>query len=219
MNSINNKAVIFDLDGTLVDSLHDLAAAVNVARQDCGFSVLPIATIGSYVGNGVRKLLQRSLPDDIEASVLEKATDSFQSYYADHCCVKTVPYVGALETVQSLHADGWAIGVATNKPYGFAKHILETLGFMPPVTALCGGDQARKPAPEPLYRIAKTLDVDLSASWMVGDHDTDLAAGAAAGCKTAWCSWGIGHTGGLPYDVQINSMSELLSAVRAMPQE
>ena len=200
--------ICFDLDGTLVDSRDDLASAANAARAHFGLSALPVEQVAGYVGNGLLKLLQRSAP---EIEDHEGLVAAFHAHYAAHCCDATTAYPGVVDTLTKLYAAGWIITIATNKPLRYVPTILEGIGVADIISAIRGGDNAKKPDPQQLHELAE--EVSAPILWMVGDHDTDLLAAANYGCRAAWCNWGIGHHHGAAYDVEIASLSELMSVV------
>ena len=205
-------AILLDLDGTLVDSRADLAAAANAARAAVDLEPLPIDTIAKFVGDGLAKLLERSCPG-IAPRDAENARNAFLKHYSKHCCDETHVYPGVMEVVKHLHEDGHPIAVVTNKPRDFAQQILETLGISPYVGSLVGGDDKRKPDPAPLLQACEELGVSSRSATMCGDHHTDLIAGRRAGCRTVWCSWGIGEHGGEEYDEACDSPDELIQVI------
>lgn len=206
------RAVIFDLDGTLIDSREDIAAAANAARVALGLSPLPLTTIVSYVGEGADRLIERLTPDG-DADQRVAALAAFTAHYAKHCCDHTQPYPGIAQVLAALSVAGWRLGVATNKPTAFAQQILDRLGLARWLPVVVGGDQAKKPDPAPLRAVLDQLGAQAVASWMVGDHHTDIYAGRAAGCRVLWCAWGIGDRQALPVDAQAASPAALLTVL------
>ncbi|MHC5067310.1 MAG: HAD family hydrolase [Planctomycetota bacterium] len=206
-------AVLWDLDGTLVDSREDLAAAANVARAALGYEPLPVATIGSYVGNGMSKLLERSLPDE-DAAGLAKAKDAFVAYYAAHCIDATPCYAGIPELLAAVSAAGIAQAVVTNKPESFSRSILAHLGLTDHFAAIVGGDGPRKPDPAHLQLALDACGVAAADAWMIGDHHTDIIAGRAAGCAgVGLCEWGFGNDGGHEPDCRFSTTDQVLAAL------
>jgi phosphoglycolate phosphatase len=204
------KVIIFDLDGTLVDSRADLAASGNHARGMVGLPPLPLATVTGYVGDGLERLIERLVPD---AGRRPEARDAFGAYYAAHCCDATRPYDGMCETLDSLLAAGWLLGVATNKPLAFTCAILAGCGLDFRIAAVRGGDGTRKPDPGQLLSILTELDGDPEQAWMVGDHHTDIRAGRAAGCRVLFCAWGFGHRDGLEVDAVADAPDRVVGLV------
>lgn len=208
MNGQRSRSVVFDLDGTLIDSREDIASAANVARQAVGLPVLPLATVVSYVGDGADRLIERLTPG-FDAPRRTEAMAAFKAHYAAHCCDATRPYAGVPEALASLAATGWSMGVATNKPGAFARAILDGLGLSRWLPVVVGGDGAKKPDPAPVREVLAKLGADAAESWMVGDHHTDIHAGRAAGCRVLWCRWGMGQRDGLPVDAEADSAADL----------
>lgn len=205
-------AVLWDLDGTLVDSRADIAAAANVARAAIGLAPLPETAVAGMVGDGMGTLLHRLAPEADEATrgALRAA---FITYYEAHCADATAPFPGVVEVVAAVAAAGIAQGVVTNKPLAFTRRILSATGLGTSMGTVQGGDAARKPAPDQLLAGCRELAVDPGACWMVGDHHTDLLAGRAAGCRTAFCAWGIGHPGEAEPDVCLSVPGDLLAVL------
>lgn len=206
------RAVIFDLDGTLIDSREDLAAAANAARAALGLPLLSLPTIVSYVGEGVERLIERLTPGG-QVDQRAAAQAAFSAHYAKHCCDRTRPYPGIAQVLAELEATGWRLGVATNKPTIFAQRILDRLGLARWLPVVVGGDRGKKPDPAPLRAVLVELGAQASVSWMVGDHHTDIHAGRAAGCRVLWCAWGIGDRQALPVDAEAASPAALLTVL------
>jgi len=211
-NSFVKRAVVFDLDGTLIDSREDIAAAANAARQAVGLPGLPLAKVVSYVGDGADALIERLTPG-FTALQRAVALDAFKTHYSAHCCDVTRPYPGIIQMLPVLMARGWKLGVATNKPTAFAQDICERLGLSEWLPVVVGGDGAKKPDPASVNKALARLGATSSRSWMVGDHHTDIHAGRAAGCKILWCHWGIGDRQGLAVDAEANCASDVLDLV------
>ena len=205
-------AILFDLDGTLVDSREDLVAAGNVARATVGLPPLPISTVTGYVGNGLTKLLQRLLPEVDEVG-MQQARAVFDAHYLEHCLDRTSTYDGVEELLPALAAAGWAMAVVTNKPRSYSEKILHGLGLDRWCRALVGGDEARKPDPAAVHLALERLRCSVVGGWMVGDHDTDIRVGHAAGLRVAWCAWGIGRHENLSVDAQLSKPLALLDVL------
>lgn len=206
------QCILLDLDGTLVDSRADLAAAANAARASVDLEPLPIDTIAKFVGDGLAKLLERSCPG-ISPSHSDVVLQAFLDHYSKHCCDETILYPGVLDVVKRFHEDGHPIAVVTNKPKQFADLIIDAVGIKPYIGFIVGGDDKRKPDPTPLLQACDALGVSSRNAFMCGDHHTDLIAGRRAGCKTVWCSWGIGEHGGEEFDDACDSPAELYQVI------
>ena len=205
------KTALFDLDGTLIDSRGDLAKAVNLTRQDFDLPPRPVAEVVACVGEGVRVLIERAIPElpmHWDAMLVRQ-----QVHYQQHCLDQTSLYEGVAESLNTLHADGWRLAVITNKPACFTHTILEGLGLTGLFQAVVGGGECDrlKPDPAPLYLAARRMDCVLTeADWMIGDHFTDLAAGRSAGIKSCFCRYGFGEVRHERYDAAIDCMCDLL---------
>jgi len=204
------SAVFFDLDGTLIDSRADLALAVNLTRRDYGLPSLPIAQVAGYVGEGVRLLVARSLPE--RPDLMEEAVVRTRAHYGDHLLDHTTLYPGVKEGLERLGAQGWKRAVVTNKPREAIRPILAGLGVAHLFDALVGGGDAPVLKPDPaLIRVAAARLglVDLTGCWMAGDHFTDLEAGRRAGIRRCFCRYGFGDPREEPYDLAVDSLVEL----------
>ncbi len=201
-------ACLFDLDGTLVDSVADLAGAVNLLRTELGLASLPVARVRTYVGDGASMLVRRSLGEEL---FTEKHLQRFLTLYGEHLLDHTAPYPGIIEFLE--HHQGRPMAVVTNKPLAPTLELLDGLqlgGFFPVVV---GGDSfsEKKPHPQPVIEALRMLGADPAGAVMIGDHHTDLRAGRAAGIATCFCSWGMGNDGGDPYDFRADSAWDLQS--------
>ena len=201
--------LLLDLDGTLIDSRADLATAVNLTRRDLGLAPLDPARITAFVGDGVRKLLARALPECPER--LEEALAINQRHYCEHLLDETRLYPGTLPALLRLREKGWRLAVVTNKPRPFTDLILEGLGVATLMTAVVGGgDSPRlKPDPAPLFLALERCQGVPQDAWMAGDHVTDLAAGRRAGLKVCFCRYGFGDPRGEPWDLAVDSVPAL----------
>lgn len=183
------KAVVYDLDGTLVDSRADLADSVNAMLEALGLARRPDEIIWSFIGEGAERLVRRSLGPEDEHR-LPEALKSWRAEYARRLLVKTRPYPGISEL---LVVPPDARGVLTNKPGGFAREILQGLGLLGAIRAVVGGDEApRKPEPEGLLALCKTLGAAPAETLLVGDSTLDIATGRAAGTHVCAVTWGLG---------------------------
>lgn len=203
------KGILFDLDGTLIDSRADLALAVNLTRADLGLAPLPQAQVVGYVGEGVRRLVSRAIPECPER--LEEALGINQRHYQAHLLDQTVLYPGVMEALERFRRRGTPMMVVTNKPSAFTGRILEGLGVAPLLAAVvAGGDcPSLKPDPAPLHLALERAGCAAEGSWMVGDHFTDLEAGRRAGLRRCFCRYGFGDPGRETWDLAVDSLVEL----------
>jgi phosphoglycolate phosphatase len=181
--------ILFDLDGTLVDSGRDIAQAANRTLVRLGLETLPEEEIVSFVGDGIRRLMERVLGPH-EALDIDAAVEDFRADYRQNCLVHTLPFPGIMDLLRDLK--GHPLGVVTNKPARFSKTILDGLGLSAYVGAMVGGDEAElKPKPDPLFLACERLGVEPGAGLMVGDFENDIQAGRAAGMQTCGVLWGL----------------------------
>ena len=203
--------IFFDLDGTVADSRADLAKAVNMTRAHCGLAPVPVERVMECVGDGVRSLLERAIPEraaDAESLIPVQAAN-----YATCWLDETSLYPGVRETLEELKRRGWNIALVSNKPEKACREILEGLGVLRFFGAVVGGGTVPelKPSPEPLRAAASRMRSPLkSKDWMVGDNWTDLAAAEAAGVRSAFCRWGFGKLRDGRYNIAISNMREIL---------
>ena len=196
-------AFIFDLDGTLVDSRADIAAAANVARATVGLPPMAEPSLRAYVGDGVMLLLRRALGHDLAATAkgpgvlavddarLPAAHAAYVDHYGRHLLDHTRPYAGVPELLRALR--GVPLMVATNKPGGFSATILAGLELAGHFRRVVGGDQvaARKPDPAHLRACLQGLSVESRAVVVVGDSPNDILAARALGAVAVGCTWGL----------------------------
>jgi phosphoglycolate phosphatase len=203
------EAIIFDLDGTLIDSVVDLAASVNHTLTALGHASRSLDEIRSFVGDGVQKLIARSLGDpDLE--LRQRALQIFIRHYEVHLLDHTRLYDGVAATLEALYND-YRLAVLTNKGEGFTNKILHGLGVARYFAAVIGGDTltVKKPEPAAILHLAQLWNIPPVRMLMVGDHATDIQVGINGGCRTVFCANGIGWTRGLRPDAVIHAITEL----------
>ena len=186
------KAVIFDLDGTLLDTLTDLAEGTNYALRINGFPERTLDEIRRFVGNGARKLIERAVPDGQVEEALEKVRQDFNVYYKIHCKDHTGPYPGIMEMLQELVQQGYSLGVVSNKPDFAVQELIPE--YFPDIFASISGERqgvAKKPAPDLIREAMKNLHADSSEAVYVGDSEVDLEAAANAGIPCISVAWGF----------------------------
>jgi phosphoglycolate phosphatase len=205
------RLLVFDLDGTLVDSKQDLALSVNAMRKEMGLPPLPIDLIGSYIGHGVTLLVQRALGTIATSENVERGTAFFLAYYHDHMLDNTAPYPGVAEALEKLRSHQMA--VLTNKPVNFSREMLTRLGFALYFAHIYGGNSFPKKKPDPmgLHKLMEDLRIPARETLMVGDSDTDVLTGRNAGVWTCGVTYGLGaHTlEQVSPDLVIDDMREL----------
>ena len=204
------KAILFDLDGTLIDSVIDLANSVNYTMGKLSLPLHTQENIRSFVGDGVQKLIKRSLGQHH----LEKFNDAFaifMNHYGIHCTDNTVLYPGVAEILLQL-APSYILGILTNKSLKFTRKILQALGVHSYFKEVLGGDSlaTKKPDPAGIFFLADRWGLDGGREMlMVGDHATDIEVGRRAGCRTVFIEGGIGVKRGLKPDFTVASILQL----------
>ena len=202
--------VMFDLDGTLIDSVGGIAHAVNAVRQGYGLAPLPRERVKSYVGNGARKLMERSLADAPPPVPIDEALAAMVDRYAAEPLYDTGLYPGVAEGLAELARRGALLAVVSNKPDRVGKLILEGLGIARFFCENIGaGHFPLKPAPDAVLYLLETHAVPRERAWFVGDHYTDLRAAEAAGVRGVFCRYGFGRREGAPAAFEIDDFSEL----------
>ena len=207
---MNHQLLLFDLDGTLVDSRADLAAGINHMRATFKLEPLPLEVVSGYIGNGVRKLVERSLEGaDVD---IDKALQINIDYYFSHLTVHTYLYAGVKEGLQQLHEAGHILAILTNKPGKPSREIMRHFGIDDLFTAIIGGGDIAnlKPEPDGIHHCLETTAITASSTWMIGDHYTDLAVAENAGVKSAFVQYGFGEERGYKPDAYFASFSELV---------
>ena len=186
------KGVLFDLDGTLLDTLEDLYQSVNAALAACGFPERTRMEVRSFVGNGVRNLMVRSVPDREENPKFEECFQKFREHYAVHLNDHTTPYAGIMELLAELKEKGIPTAVVSNKSDAAVKELCrETFGDLVPLAIGESERVKKKPAPDTVIEAAAGIGVPLKDCVYVGDSEVDLATAENAGIPCISVSWGF----------------------------
>ncbi len=191
------KAMVFDLDGTLIDSAPDIAAAVNKVVGGCGGPTLSVPYVSSFIGDGSRSMLRRIFADnDIEASpaFLEERLSDYLDFYRAEPVVHTRFYPFVKEDLLTLHASGYRLGVCTNKPHALTETVLDKLGIAPLFDAVIGADavENRKPHRDHLLAVVDRMGLAPEEVFYVGDTEIDRACACSAGVAFFIVNWGGG---------------------------
>jgi len=237
------QLVIFDLDGTLIDSRQDLVNTSNYLRTVMSLPPLDEATISSYVGDGARLLVQRLLEgsstanssstenkstsgdNSADEALLDRGLKIFLEYYREHMLDHTVLYPGVLEAIEEMKttADGAprTLAVLTNKPVRFSRLILEGLGVADRFRFIYGGNsfETKKPDPMGAKIILEETSIAREAAMIVGDSDVDILTGRNAGIATCGVTYGLGleRMKATPPDMLIDDLRELAAALNGRP--
>ena len=186
------KGVLFDLDGTLLDTLEDLYQSVNAALAACGFPERTRMEVRSFVGNGVRNLMVRSVPDGEENPKFEECFQKFREHYAAHLNDHTAPYAGIMELLAELKKKEIPTAVVSNKSDAAVKEMCrETFGDLVPLSIGESERVNKKPAPDTVIEAAAEIGVPLKDCVYVGDSEVDLATAENAGIPCISVSWGF----------------------------
>ena len=183
------RAVLIDLDGTLVDSLPDIACATNAMRTELGLPRLPLSQIASYVGKGVDILIHRALSgtmSDLAASEdFQRGRQSFNRHYSEVNGNESRAYPGAPQALEDLRSKKLPLACVTNKPRSFTLQLLERTGLTAAFDAIVSGDdtQQKKPHGEPMLYACRLLGVAASDAMAIGDSENDVLSARAAGCR------------------------------------
>ena len=189
------NCLLFDLDGTLIDSRDDLADSVNLTLSELNLVNLPSETIYNFIGEGVFNLVNRSISASLqresEIDFSNHGVEIFRKIYAENCLIKTKLYEGVSETLDEL--GDYQKAVVTNKPHDFSVKILDELGIAKHFAEVVGGDSfpERKPSPVPLLRTIQKLGFSAEECLMIGDSRVDIEAGKNAKMKTCGCVFGF----------------------------
>lgn len=185
---------IFDLDGTLLDTLADLAAAVNYALRQHGMPEHTIDDVRRFVGNGVRKLMERAIPDGEKNPDFEATFATFREYYMHHSLDTTRPYPGIIETLEALKAKGCRLAVVSNKMMAATKELCQHF-FAETIEVAIGENEAagirKKPAPDTVFEALRQLDEEKDSAVYVGDSDVDLETANNSGLPCISVLWGF----------------------------
>ncbi|MBQ7948273.1 MAG: HAD family hydrolase [Clostridia bacterium] len=187
------ETVIFDLDGTLLDTLDDLTAATNAALEKFSLPQRTREEVRSFVGNGIAKLIERAVGEEGKGLQAE-ALAEFKSYYAAHCADKTAPYDGILSLLRSLREKGVKTAVLSNKADFAVKSLAKTY-FDGLLLAAVGENEAagirKKPAPDALFSVMNELSATAEKTVYVGDSDVDIQTAKNAGVACICVTWGF----------------------------
>ncbi len=186
------RAVIFDLDGTLLDTLTDLMNAVNHALSVNGFPCRTREEVRRFVGNGLEKLVERALPDGRSTPSFSDVLAETRRFYAEHCRENTAPYAGIPEMLRALQQKGILLGVVSNKPDAQVKALCQS-EFGDLITVASGASEGirMKPAPDTLLACMEALGSATENTVYVGDSDVDIQTAANAGIPCVSVLWGF----------------------------
>jgi len=210
MNVSNNRinTLIFDLDGTLVDSRQDIFEAVNQSRKILGLSVLSFDIIISYVGDGFKALLEKSFSDSI--GNIDKAIEIYKDYYSNHLLDSTRLYPKISEMLEKFK--GYNLSVISNKNEDWTLKTLQGLQIHNYFKDIIGGDtfSYKKPHPEAINHVIKKYGVNKENVVMIGDNYTDILAAKYAGVKSCFCQYGFGNPRGEKANWIVHNVQQII---------
>lgn len=208
------KAVIFDLDGTLLNTIEDLANACNYALSQCEFPTHQVEKYKTFVGDGRYKLIQRIVPQQLkDEETINRVLSLFDEYYEAHMIDMTKPYDGIIELLDELNKAGLHLAVVSNKPHEFAVGVVEK--FFGDKIHLTFGHRSNTPTKPDPYSVIEAMDkfgVDKSKCVYIGDSDVDINTAKNAGIKSVGVAWGFRGAGELleaGADFIVNTTEEL----------
>lgn len=217
MQTLDVDLIVFDLDGTLIDSAVDIAESLNLTFSDVGYDPLPIETIRQFVGNGVLPLVKRAVEMAGHPDRLEAILDKFREIYQERLLINTRLFDGVKDTLDTLQKD-FALALITNKPARFTFPILDGLKLSPYFGgAVVAGDtlDVNKPAKETMERIWAVIDKPIEKTVIVGDSEVDIKTGKNAGVYTIGVTYGFRNVDELANaDILIDRFSDLLDCVK-----
>ena len=219
----SRRIVVFDLDGTLVDTAPDLINALNFILAREGLAPVPLHAARNMIGAGARKLLERGLELDgrnVSLAELDRLTDDFISHYAEHIADASRPFDGLEAALDDLTSQGYRFAVCTNKLEWLSKRLLDLLNLSPRFSAICGADTfgVSKPDPAILRQTVARAGAELSSAIMVGDAGPDVGVARRAGVPVICVSFGYTEVpvADLKPDVVIDHMRELRGAIESL---
>ena len=183
---------IFDLDGTILNTLEDLADSTNYALKTCGYPERTMDEVRQFVGNGIRKLMERAVPEGTPVEEIDQVHETFTAHYKVHCADKTRPYDGIMELLQNLKKDGCKLAVVSNKAdYGVQELCKQ---YFDGVFDFAVGEREgirKKPAPDSVNEVLKTLGCSRDRAVYIGDSDVDIQTAANAQMDHIIVEWGF----------------------------
>ena len=183
---------IFDLDGTILNTLEDLADSTNYALKTCGYPERTRDEVRQFVGNGIRKLMERAVPEGTPVEEIDRVHETFTAHYKVHCADKTRPYDGIMELLQNLKKDGCKLAVVSNKAdYGVQELCKQ---YFDGVFDFAVGEREgirKKPAPDSVNEVLKTLGCSRDRAVYIGDSDVDIQTAANAQMDHIIVEWGF----------------------------
>lgn len=186
------KLAIFDLDGTILDTLDDLANSVNFALNQSNLPKRSVAEVRKFVGNGIRKLIERAVPNETKKDVVDKVFEDFASHYKIHCADNTKSYDGIDELLNKLKNDEIKVAVVSNKADFAVQDLCKE--YFPNIFDFAVGEKAevrKKPAPDSVNTVLETLNIDKKDAVYIGDSEVDIETAKNAHMECISVNWGF----------------------------
>ena len=188
----NYDTVIFDLDGTLLNTLEDLADAVNFVMRANQYPERTVEEVRCFVGNGIRRLMEQAVPEHVIGEEFERVFEEFKNYYTEHCQIKTCAYEGIMSLLSCLYEKRYAMAIVSNKNHA-AVCELNDIYFKEYINVAIGQKDGirKKPAPDTVIQALKELGKDTEKAIYVGDSEVDFATAKNSGMDCALVTWGF----------------------------
>ena len=188
----NYDTVIFDLDGTLLNTLEDLADAVNFVMRANQYPERTVEEVRCFVGNGIRRLMEQAVPKHVMGEEFERVFEEFKNYYTEHCQIKTCAYEGIMSLLSCLYEKRYAMAIVSNKNHA-AVCELNDIYFKEYINVAIGQKDGirKKPAPDTVIQALKELGKDKEKAIYVGDSEVDFATAKNSGMDCALVTWGF----------------------------
>lgn len=186
------KLIIFDMDGTILNTLEDLKNCLNYSLEKNGYPERTLEEVRQFVGNGIYKLIERATPDEIQKEETDKIFADFSEYYKEHCIDLTRPYDGIIDLIKELRHRGYMTAVVSNKLDFAVKDLVDK--FFDGLFDISVGEREgilKKPAPDSVYLVLNELEVDKSNAIYIGDSEVDVATAMNAGIDSIIVEWGF----------------------------
>lgn len=212
------RCVIFDLDGTILDTLEDLKNSVNAALKQFGYPLRTIEEVRSFVGNGVYVLMKKALPDDVDDETFDRVFAGFKDHYAQHCADHTAPYPGIIELITRLKDRGYLLSVVSNKSDREVQRLCRH--YFPGIFKTVVGQKEnirKKPYPDSVNEVLKTFGLEPEQALYIGDSEVDIQTAENAGMDCILVSWGFRDIDFLRQEGAkwiVNNTDELMEIIR-----
>lgn len=216
-------AVIFDMDGTVLDTLSDLSDSVNYSLSRFSMPEIPAWKVRASLGNGAAHLIRSCVPEGTSEEIISQLLSFYMDYYKSHCCIKTAPYEGIIPLMEALRSRGVKLAIISNKPDDAVRELANR--FFPGMTELAVGESEgvrRKPHPDSVLAAAENLGIVLERCVYVGDSEVDVETARRAGIDCISVTWGFRDTDELlaanaaVIAENISQLSDLLMGDRAI---